>query len=165
MLYLKKLSPTDGFEIYEMLQEIDGNDNGFHNKVCGMSFEQFNDWIKKEFSVDSGELEDWMVPQTSYWLYDDNKPVGYGRIRHYLNDKLAETSGHIGYAIRRTERNKGYGNKILSLLLEECKKLGIEKVQIGANTDNIASNKIILKHGGELIRTSNNKNFYHIYNR
>lgn len=162
MIFLKQLSLTDGLEIYHMLQEIAANDNGFHNKVCGMSVEQFNEWLVKEYSVDNGDLENWMVPQTSYWLYDGDKPVGYGRIRHYLNEKLAETSGHIGYAIRRTERKKGYGNMILSLLLEECKKLNIETVQIGANADNIASNKIILSHGGILIRSSNNKNIYHI---
>lgn len=145
-----------------MLQEISFNDNGFHNKVCGMSYEQFLEWIKREYLFDTGNLEDWMVPQTSYWLYDDDKVIGYGRIRHYLNDKLIETSGHIGYAIRSTERGKGYGDRILSLLLEECKKLNISRVQIGTNSDNVASNKIILKHSGVLIRSSNNKNFYYI---
>ena len=162
MIYLKKLSLSDDTEIYNMLQEITSNDNGFHNKVYGMSYEQFKKWLEREYSVDKGNLEDWMVPQTSYWLYEDDKPMGYGRIRHCLNEKLAETGGHIGYAIRCTEREKGYGNKLLSLLLEECKKLNIQKVQIAANTDNIASNKIILKHGGAFIRSSENKNFYHI---
>lgn len=162
MTYLKKLSSADGIEIYNMLQEIASNDNGFHNKVYGMSYDQFKGWLEREYSVDNGNLENWMVPQSSYWLYDDEKPIGYGRIRHCLNDKLIETSGHIGYAIRGTEREKGYGIKILTLLLEECKKLNIKKVQIGANSDNIASNRIILKHGGVLIRSSNSKNFYHI---
>lgn len=162
MIYLSRLSLADGVEIYNMLQEISFNDNGFHNKVCGMSYEQFREWIKREYLLDTGNLEDWMVPQTSYWLYDDDKVIGYGRIRHYLNDKLIETSGHIGYAIRSTERGKGYGDRILSLLLEECKKLNISRVQIGTNSDNVASNKIILKHSGVLIRSSNNKNFYYI---
>ena len=162
MIYLSRLSLADGVEIYNMLQEISFNDNGFHNKVCGMSYEQFREWIKREYLFDTGNLEDWMVPQTSYWLYDDDKVIGYGRIRHYLNDKLIETSGHIGYAIRSTERGKGYGDRILSLLLEECKKLNISRVQIGTNSDNVASNKIILKHSGVLIRSSNNKNFYYI---
>ena len=162
MVYLKKLSLTDDIEIYDMLQEIASNDNGFHNKVCGMTYKFFKEWLVKEYSVDNGNLEDWMVPQTSYWLYDGEQPIGYGRIRHYLNDNLAETSGHIGYAIRRKERAKGYGNKLLSLLLEECKILGIGTVQIGANTNNIPSNKIILNHGGNLIRVSNDKNFYQI---
>ena len=45
MIYLKKLSLTDGMEIYTMLQEIAADDNGFHNKVFGMTFEQFNEWL------------------------------------------------------------------------------------------------------------------------
>ena len=162
MIYLKKLSLNDDETIYDMLQEIAYDDNGFHNKANGMSYKEFRKWIKKEYAVDNGKLKHWMVPQTSYWLYDDERPVGYGRIRHYLNDTLAQTSGHIGYAIRNSERGKGYGNAILTLLLQECKCLNIEKVQIGANIDNTASNKIILKHNGVLFRCSDNKNFYQI---
>lgn len=162
MLYLTPIAADDGREIYDMLQEIAQNDNGFHNKVCGMTYEQYRVWLEDEYAADHGRLADWMVPQTSYWLYDDDKPVGYGRLRHFLNDKLRETGGHIGYAIRRTERGKGYGNAILALLLEECRKLDIPEVQIGANTDNIPSNRIIRSHGGILIRTAENKNFYRI---
>ena len=160
MIFLKRLSLGDDINIYEMLQEIAYDDNGFHNKVNGMTYEEFKEWLKKEYAVYNGELESWMVPQTSYWLYDDKKIVGYGRLRHYLNDNLEKTSGHIGYAIRKSERGKGYGNIILTLLLEECKKLNIEKVQIGANVENAASNKIIINHNGSLIRCENNKNFY-----
>ena len=162
MLYLIPLSPTDGRDIYEMLQEIAPNDNGFHNRVCGMTYEQYRDWLENEYAVDHGRLEDWMVPQTSFWLYDDERPVGYGRLRHFLNDALREHSGHIGYAIRSSERRKGYGNAILTLLLKECQKLGMTEVQIGANADNIPSNRIIQRYGGILIRTGDNKNFYQI---
>ena len=162
MLYLKRISVDDGIEVYNMLQEIRSNDNGFHNKVYGMPYNQFKAWLEHECSVDNGNLEDWMVPQTSYWLFNDELPLGYGRIRHCLNDNLRETSGHIGYALRSTERGKGYGNQILFLLLNECQKLNIKEVQIGANSDNIASNKVILKNGGVLFRNSKNKNFYHI---
>ena len=36
------------------------------------------------------ELESWMVPQTIYWMYHDQTPVGYGRIWHWLNENLKE---------------------------------------------------------------------------
>ena len=160
MVYLKNLSQTESQEIYQMLQEIALNDNGFHNKVYGMSLEQFDEWLAKECAMENGEIEDWMVPQTSYWMYDDEKTVGYGRFRHYLNESLRETGGHIGYAIRKTERGKGYGNQILGLLLEDCRKQGLCEVQICANADNIPSNKVIQNNGGVLIRTDQNKNFY-----
>lgn len=76
MYVLKSLSLSDGRDIYEMLQEIGSNENGFHNKVNGMSFSQFKDWLAKEYAVDNGELEAWMVPQSSYWMYDGAIPVG-----------------------------------------------------------------------------------------
>lgn len=48
MIYLKKLSLTDDIVgIYNMLQEIALNENGFNNKVYGMSFDQFKQWLKK----------------------------------------------------------------------------------------------------------------------
>lgn len=162
MLYLKRISSDDGMEIYMMLQEILPNENGFHNNAYGMTFEEYKLWLQNECDIDNGKLEEWMVPQTSYWLYDEELPVGYGRIRHHLNEKLKNTSGHIGYAIRQSKREQGYGNKILELLLEECKKIGIECVQISANKENIASNKIIRKNGGIFVRNNNNKSFYEI---
>lgn len=162
MLYLKKLHSSDGKDIFFMLQEIAFNDNGFHNKVNGMRYDEFKIWLQNEYEVDNGKLEDWMVPQSTYWLFDDGTPVGYGRIRHYLNDSLAETSGHIGYAIAKSQRGKGYGNAILALLKDEAKKLGIAQLQIGAKSDNERSNKVIIANGGILFREKNGKNFYHI---
>ena len=160
MLYLKKLTLSDGVETYEMLQEILENDNGFHNSVNGMTYSRFRVWLETEYARDNGKLENWMVPQSSYWLMNGGIPVGYGRIRHYLNDHLRETSGHIGYAIRESERGKGYGNEILRLLLNECAQLGITEVQVGANKDNALSNKVILSNGGILFEQSVSKNFY-----
>ncbi len=162
MLKLVRLSDTPDPAIYEMLQGIGQNENGFHNKACGMSFDEYSRWLKREFAYDSGELEDWMVPQTSYWLYDDVLPIGYGRLRHTLNDALRQHSGHIGYAIARPYRGKGYGNSILSLLLTEAKNLGLFEVQISANCDNERSNRVIQHNGGRLIRTDASKNFYSI---
>lgn len=162
MLFLKKLHFSDGIDIYNMLQEIALNDNGFHNKVNGQNYDEFKMWLLNEYEVDNGKLEDWMVPQSSYWLFDDAIPVGYGRIRHHLNDALAETSGHIGYAIAKSKRGKCYGKTILALLIDESKKLGITQLQIAANTDNDKSNRVIIANGGILFREKEGKNFYHI---
>lgn len=47
MIFLKKLSLNDDEKIYDMLQEIASNDNGFHNKVNGMTYKEFRKWLKK----------------------------------------------------------------------------------------------------------------------
>jgi len=163
MLYFKRLSLEDNEEIYDMLQEIDANENGFGNSVNGMTYSEFLNWIKQQYDYDRGiNMPDWMVPQSSFWLYDGEKVIGSGRLRHCLNDFLEKESGHIGYAIRKTERGKGYGNKILELLIDKCREMKINPVQISANIDNEYSNKVILCNGGVLIRESDGKNFYHV---
>jgi len=162
MLSLRKLSENDGRQIYDMLQGIKSDDNGFHNDVKDMPYEQFADWlIKREGYSNSVGLPDWMVPETHYWLFDEEKPVGYGRLRHYLNENLKIDGGHIGYAISYPFRGKGYGNEILRLLLNKAKEFGIQEVHIGGvNKDNEWSNKIIRKNGGKLHRETENKNYY-----
>lgn len=45
MLELKKLSIHDGRDIYEMLQEIPGEENGLLNKANGLTFEEYKEWL------------------------------------------------------------------------------------------------------------------------
>lgn len=163
MLFLKPLSLSDGEAVYEMLQDIGENENGFHNKVKGMTCEEFRVWLEREYAYDHGVgMPDWMVPQTTYWLMDGDIPVGCGRLRHELNDNLRKESGHIGYAIAKPYRGKGYGNWILALLIEEARKLKLRQLQISANVDNERSNRVIRANGGVLFQESHGKNYYHI---
>lgn len=165
MCILVKLSENDGKEIYNMLQEIDANDNGFHNNVKGMPYEKYLSWLKENADFSNGiGLEGWMVPQTTFWLFNDGIPIGCGRIRHYLNDTLRKDGGHIGYAIAYSNRGKGYGNKILKLLLAECRNMGIHEVHIGANKNNERSNKVIRHNDGVLCWETATKNYYIINN-
>lgn len=90
------------------------------------------------------------VPATTYWLIDKEKFIGHVNIRHKLNDRLKVLGGNIGYFIRPTERRKGYGKKILELALPKSKELGIKKVLITCDDDNIGSAKIIEFNGGIL---------------
>ncbi|OGI67876.1 hypothetical protein A2738_03275 [Candidatus Nomurabacteria bacterium RIFCSPHIGHO2_01_FULL_42_15] len=90
------------------------------------------------------------VPQTELWLIENGKFIGWTKIRHKLNENLLLQGGHIGYSIRPSMRNKGYGTKILELALDEAKKLGIEKALLTCEDDNINSAKVIEKNGGVL---------------
>lgn len=86
-----------------------------------------------------------LVPDTFFWLIDGDEYIGRVSIRHELIG-----SGHIGYDIRPSKRQMGYGTLILRLALEEAKKIGLPKVLIVCNTDNIGSQKIIEANGGVL---------------
>ncbi|ATV36482.1 GNAT family N-acetyltransferase [Fusobacterium pseudoperiodonticum] len=93
-----------------------------------------------------------LVPSSTYLgiREKDNYIVGMIDIRHYLNEYLTEAGGHIGYGVRKTERNKGYAKQMLKLALEKCKELKIKRVLITCDEDNIASEKVILSANAKL---------------
>lgn len=90
------------------------------------------------------------VPQTRYWLIDKGQYIGSISIRHKLNTKLKKQGGNIGYRIRPSKRKRGYGKEILRLGLLKTQKLGINKVYIDCDQENIISQKIIEANGGVL---------------
>lgn len=89
------------------------------------------------------------VPETIYWMVDDGVFIGRLELRHELNDHLLEVGGHIGYSIRPTRRQMGYGNQILELGLAKAHQAGIDRVLLTCDPDNVASRKIIEKNGGQ----------------
>lgn len=92
------------------------------------------------------------VPDSVFFLLDDerNRLLGAVNIRHYLTDALLKDGGHIGDGIRPSERRKGYATKMIHLALEECGKLGIDRVLMICNKDNIGSARSIIRNGGVL---------------
>lgn len=98
------------------------------------------------------ETPEGRVPDTTRFCLDldRNRLVGAVNIRHYLNEGLLQTGGHIGDGIRPGERRKGYGTAMLGLALEECRRLGITRVLVTCDVDNIGSRKCIERNGGVL---------------
>lgn len=90
------------------------------------------------------------VPSSEYWLMKESRIVGRVSIRHRLNENLLLEGGHIGYDIRPSERCRGYGSAQLTLALIKTREMGIDRVFITCDTDNLASAKIIEKNGGKL---------------
>ncbi len=119
--------------------------------------EDFEQYLKYLENHRTGRnLADGDVGFNTFFLLVDNKIVGSGSLRHALNEKLAVYGGHIGYAVRPSERRKGYGSLILHLTLKKARDFGFERVFVTCDTDNIGSVKIIEKNGGRLA----NKIFY-----
>jgi predicted acetyltransferase len=92
-----------------------------------------------------------LVPMTTYWLLkDDQFILGESRLRHRLTPALQNEGGHIGYAIRPGQRRKGYGTCVLDLTLEKARDMGLSRVLVTCDTDNLPSARIIEKNGGAL---------------
>ena len=153
---LIKLCENDGHEIYEMLQELPEDENGFINPMFGKSFDEYKEWLKKcvADANQAGIIDGWKVPQNTYWLYVDKKPVGYGKIRHFLTDKLLADGGNIGYSIRPSQRNKGFGNILLSELVKECSNIGVDRALLTIHKNNTPSINIALKNHGVIEKSS-----------
>jgi predicted acetyltransferase len=92
------------------------------------------------------------VPNSTFFCLDEDRDIFVGavNIRHCLNDSLLLNGGHIGDGVRPSERRKGVATEMIRLALIECKKLGIYKVLMVCNKDNIGSAKSIQNNGGIL---------------
>jgi predicted acetyltransferase len=96
------------------------------------------------------DLPEGYVPASCSWLMDEHKTlVGVAHLRHSLNAALSYEGGHIGYSIRPTRRNKGYGKMMLKLLLEKAKTLGLTRVLLTCDKTNTASARVIQGNGGK----------------
>lgn len=81
---------------------------------------------------------------------EDKKLVGIIDIRHRLNEHLLQFGGNIGYGIHPMERGKGYATEMLALALEECRKLGMDRVLLTCDRTNPASANVMKKNGAKM---------------
>ena len=133
-----------------MVSELFSEDRQRYQERFRLALKDFGAYVRElEDRSRGGVLPAGWVPSTTFWLVRDGKAVlGSSGLRHRLTSDLKLEGGHIGYDIRPSERRKGYGTKILELTLEEAKEIGLERVLVTCDTDNLASAKIIRKNGG-----------------
>ncbi len=160
--YLKKLSSDIGDLEYMMYQEIPQLENGAINNLKGTTLVDYYILIKSRISEEFTKLDEINTPRITYILYINDYPVGEIAIRPVLNDYWETFSGNIGYKIRPSERNKGYGKILLKLALEECKKLNMHEVYLQCLKNNIYSRNVILKNNGKLVNEDINTLYYKI---
>jgi Predicted acetyltransferase len=113
--------------------------------------ESYENWLDKVDKLERKETcpED-LVPAHTYFLVEDERILGAISIRHELNEYLFHYGGHIGYGVRLSERRKGYAVFMLKRALLILKEIGVSKVLVTCDKNNLASTKTILKCGGKL---------------
>lgn len=84
---------------------------------------------------------------------NDNKIIGTINVRWNLTEEMKQFGGNIGYGIRPTERRKGYNKINLYLGLIEAQRLGLDKVMLDCDVNNLGSAKTMQALGGVLERT------------
>ena len=91
------------------------------------------------------------VPSTFLFAFVATRIVGRTSIRHSLNDFLERQGGHIGYVVVPEFRRRGHAAEILKLSLRIAyEDLGIDRVLVTCDDDNIGSIRTIEKNGGVL---------------
>jgi predicted acetyltransferase len=90
------------------------------------------------------------VPSTTLWWVEDETYLGRLAIRHRLTPRLLEVGGHIGYDVRPSARRRGHATAMLAAALPLSRGLGIERVLVTCERDNVGSRRTIEKNGGML---------------
>lgn len=156
MCDIKLIKPTIEYadDIMQFKQEIlDANDPdafaGCGNLEECKTAQEWIDWITVRENTET--CPEGRVPSNIFIAVrvSDNKIVGVIDLRHHLgNPVLREWGGHFGYIVRPSERGKGYAKEMVRQNLIKCKELGLHKVMITCDRNNIASERTILANGG-----------------
>ena len=118
--------------------------------------ENFERWLTK---IKEEEKEELHKKCYLFIRKKDNRLIGMVNIR--ISDNLKDYKyGHIGYSIRPTERNKGYGKIQFYFALNELKNNGINICEMNCERNNIFSKKIIKSLGGKYEKSINNEEYY-----
>jgi predicted acetyltransferase len=126
-----------------------GDPTFLHYYEEGMSFLRYLEVLAER---ERGEnLPPNHVPSTFLFAFAGSRIVGRVSIRHFLNPFLERVGGHIGYVVAPEYRRRGYATIILSQsLLIARQKLGLERVLVTCDDDNVGSIKTIENNGGVL---------------
>ena len=153
-LKLIKLTKAYEKQLGEMIDEWRADQERNHTNhspwaIFRNDYHDFDDYLE---NLEMKEAAEGRVPDSVFFLLDTERDrlLGAVDIRHYLNEELFREGGHIGDGIRPSERGNGYATEMIRLALIECRKLGIEKVLMTCDRDNIASAKAIIRNGGIL---------------
>lgn len=153
-LRLDKLTYSNRDKIAEMVKEWNEyNENNNANRsptaIFRNDIDDFDNYLEH---LEHKEERNGRVHDSVYFCFDEeiNSYVGAVNIRHYLNEGLLKTGGHIGDGIRPKYRNMGYGTAMISLALKECHQLGINRVLMTCDKINVPSASTIINNGGVL---------------
>ena len=149
MLTLRPLRPTDEAEFRA------GHDamakEGFPFGLGYSPTMNWDDYLKTQEDHRAGiNLPERFVPSTFLVADVAGQIVGRTSIRHRLNEILVREGGHIGYGVLPSHRRRGYATEILRQSLVIARSIGIDRVLVTCDDDNVGSIKTIEACGGVL---------------
>lgn len=123
----------DGLEIYTGI--TDGSDT----------------YLERRIAYSKGEcLPEGWTPASTYFCIDSDQILGVIRVRHGASEYIHDVIGHIGYETLPQARRRGIASHMLSWVQRH---ILIESAIITCDYDNVASQKVIEKCGGQFLNT------------
>ena len=126
---LQLINPTTDFkqEYLAFIAEfVERQEPAMFYRLPGEDFAAFVAQLGREARGEG--LEDWMVPQHTFWAVRDGQMVGVLKLRHRLTPALENRGGHIGYFVHPSARGQGIATRMLALALLKARALGITRV-------------------------------------
>lgn len=121
--------------------------NFLHHYEEGMDFQRYLEVLAEQARGE--HLAPDHVPATFLFAFDGATIVGRASIRHSLNPYLERFGGHIGYVVVPEYRRRGYATEILRQAVQFARQeLGLERVLVTCDDDNVGSIRTIEKNGG-----------------
>jgi predicted acetyltransferase len=71
----------------------------------------------------------------------------------------AHVLGHIGYAVVPWKRGRGYASAALRQTIAAARPVGLRRLEITTDPDNLASKRVIERNGGRFIETFVNERY------
>lgn len=96
------------------------------------------------------------LPGTHRWVWDGEfcGAIGF-RWRPGTTDLPPHVLGHVGYAVVPWKRGRGYATRALAMFLPDAREQGLAYIELTTDPDNLASQKVILNNGGQLVERFN----------
>lgn len=144
---LRRLSLDDEAQVTAAQTELARDGFRFAFREDG---EDWSAFVERTAAQERGVVPAGWVPTTFLVAVRGEEIVGRVSIRHELNDFLLRLGGHIGYGVRPGHRRRGYASSILRQALAVTDGLGVERVLVTCDDDNVGSARTIEGVGGVL---------------
>ena len=123
--------------------------NFLHHDVQDMPFRRYLDVLAEQARRRTAAPGH--VPSTFLFAFAGTRIVGRVSIRHTLTPDLERLGGHIGYVVVPEFRRQGYATAMLAQALQVAsEQLGLTRVLVTCDDDNVGSIRTIEKNGGVL---------------
>ena len=150
MITLRRPKKEDKAEALAFRKEFfDRGESTINGSELLDQMDSYDEWLRSVTDNTSSETVNpaWVVTDTYFAFDETDRIVGIIDLRHELKGFLLDF-GNSGYSVRPSERRKGYATRMLGMIVEHAKEIGLERLQLSVERTNEASVKTIMKNGG-----------------